>query len=449
MARLSLAAAVALTSTIGISAVVDAQTSTSAMGNDHGAFFADCGYSHSAPDDPIVFPGQPGLSHLHDFIGAKTLNADSTNASIRQSPTTCLRANEVKRYQPDGTYRAKTAQMDHSAYWAPTLYDNGVPVKPTSASAYYTSGRREVAQIQPFPEGLRMIAGDAKAKDRQLGRLVDWMCTPGTQLEPGRSPDNSPRARALRAAIADFEQAAARHKRAAKRLARAVKGLRRALRRQKAARRGRVSRQSRRAYVRRVKALRRERRAWRNARKQRANRARELQLYLVGGGTSIPTCKPDGRIQLGVRFPDCWDGKNLDSADHKSHMAYSFESKAAGGWVCPPTHPVLVPKLFLVIRYPTRGGPDIRLSPGDVDAGHADFMNGWNQEHLTDLVRTCLNTDKYCGSGDQPAHEPAPTPTPSPTPSPEPDPTPTPSPEPDPTPTPTPEPDPIPPLPLP
>ena len=26
-----------------------------------GQFVTDCGYSHSAPDDPIVFPGEPGM----------------------------------------------------------------------------------------------------------------------------------------------------------------------------------------------------------------------------------------------------------------------------------------------------------------------------------------------------------------------------------------------------
>jgi hypothetical protein len=38
--------------------------------------------------------------------------------------------------------------------------------------------------------------------------------------------------------------------------------------------------------------------------------------------------RSDGRdqmslLQLDVIFPDCWDGRHLDSPDHKSHMAYS------------------------------------------------------------------------------------------------------------------------------
>ena len=29
-----------------------------------------------------------------------------------------------------------------------------------------------------------------------------------------------------------------------------------------------------------------------------------------------------GGLRAEVTFPSCWDGLNLDSADHKSHMAY-------------------------------------------------------------------------------------------------------------------------------
>ncbi len=45
-----------------------------------GQFVAKCLYSHSAPDDPIVWPGRPGRSHLHDFYGATGTNAGSTAA---------------------------------------------------------------------------------------------------------------------------------------------------------------------------------------------------------------------------------------------------------------------------------------------------------------------------------------------------------------------------------
>ena len=50
-------------------------------------------------------------------------------------------------------------------------------------------------------------------------------------------------------------------------------------------------------------------------------------------------------------FPQCWNGRDLDSADHKSHMAYPVNA------ACPSTHPVPVPKLRQVLRYPVSGNP--------------------------------------------------------------------------------------------
>ena len=40
----------------------------------------ECGASHFAPDDPIVFPGQRGAAHMHEFFGNTSTNASSTYA---------------------------------------------------------------------------------------------------------------------------------------------------------------------------------------------------------------------------------------------------------------------------------------------------------------------------------------------------------------------------------
>ncbi len=55
-------------------------------------FIESCRLSHRAPDDPIVFPGKPGASHEHTFVGNSTTNAFSTYGSLRSSETTCERA---------------------------------------------------------------------------------------------------------------------------------------------------------------------------------------------------------------------------------------------------------------------------------------------------------------------------------------------------------------------
>jgi hypothetical protein len=39
-------------------------------------------------------------------------------------------------------------------------------------------------------------------------------------------------------------------------------------------------------------------------------------------GPSIPNCDAGAQVFHTITFPQCWDGKNLDSPDHKSHMSY-------------------------------------------------------------------------------------------------------------------------------
>ncbi len=50
-------------------------------------------------------------------------------------------------------------------------------------------------------------------------------------------------------------------------------------------------------------------------------------------------------IRATIIFPSCWDGKNLDSPDHRSHMAYSGRQALAGD-SCPSSHPVRVPQVM-------------------------------------------------------------------------------------------------------
>jgi Domain of unknown function (DUF1996). len=69
-----------------------------------------CQFSHTAQDDPIVSPGQPGAAHLHDFVAALTTNAFSTPDSLRAGGTTC------------------PMPGDTSAYWVPAAYEDGLQV---------------------------------------------------------------------------------------------------------------------------------------------------------------------------------------------------------------------------------------------------------------------------------------------------------------------------------
>ena len=253
-------------------------TASSAKGNANPFagvdFVSNCAFTRFAPDDPIVYPGQPGKSHDHTFVGNTSTDANSTLASLRAAGTTCRR------------------QADKAAYWMPTLIVDGQPVTPLGATIYYR--RNTTGTVHAFPPGFKMIAGDSKAISPQSKRITFWNCG----VEGGIAPSDTP-----------------------------------------------------------------------------------------------PAC-PSGRgqeLRLHVNFGSCWDGTSLDSADHKSHVTYP----TAGA--CPDDHPVAVPAISLIYRYPVSGDHDFALSSGGVYSAHADFFNAWNENALRLFVNFCLNGMRHCG----------------------------------------------------
>ncbi|KAI0367419.1 WSC-domain-containing protein [Pilatotrama ljubarskyi] len=104
------------------------------------------------------------------------------------------------------------------------------------------------------------------------------------------------------------------------------------------------------------------------------------------------TC-PDG-MRAQVFFPSCWDGKNLDSPDHKSHMAYPVQAYNTGD--CPDSHPVHLVSLFYemfvsVDQFPYYGPGSWVLANGDTTGygHHGDFQNGWDIDLLQEAIDTC------------------------------------------------------------
>lgn len=132
-----------------------------------GQFVAECDYSHSRPDDPIVFPGESGRSHLHDFFGSRSASADSTVATLRASTTSC------------------DLNADTASYWSPSLFFDDAQVEPLAAIAYYRAGVDvDPASVTVFPDGLAMIAGDQSATRHQPTEVVGWSCGGSSQRSP-------------------------------------------------------------------------------------------------------------------------------------------------------------------------------------------------------------------------------------------------------------------------
>lgn len=271
----AIAGAVAVVALLVAGVVVSARSeSAAALTRSRGRLVVECHASHSAPDDPIVLPGEPGLSHMHDFFGATEADAFSTAESLEGGPTTC----QIKQ--------------DRASYWAPALYDNGDKVDPASSDAYYRAAPGvDPATVQSLPFGLKIIAGDSSSSEAQSTEIVGWGC--------GRNP----------------------------RL------------------------------------------------------------------TTAPTqCSERAELRLHVVFPDCWDGINLDSEDHKSHMSYS------DGGRCDDDHPVPVAQLEFIVQYPFWDDPSMLvLASGSPYTAHADFFNTWEPDALEHEIDACVKRDIVCG----------------------------------------------------
>jgi hypothetical protein len=106
----------------------------------------------------------------------------------------------------------------------------------------------------------------------------------------------------------------------------------------------------------------------------------------------VPACGLGAPLTLHIDFPDCWNGRDVDSADHRSHVAYSTQG------ACPPSHPVPIVRLVLSIRYPIYGDPaDLTLSSGTLDTAHADFMDAWTEQGMREFVDLCIYRRVICG----------------------------------------------------
>lgn len=240
----------------------------------HPQFVVKCHWSHSAPDDPIVWPGIAGASHLHEFFGSTATDASSTGVSLEGGSTTC----------------ENTA--DTAAYWVPALYDGDVRVAPHHTVAYYRTGVGvDASDVEPWPLGLKMIAGNAGAESPQSIGVVGWACGSSDRLTV------EPR-----------------------------------------------------------------------------------------------TCSSRAPLTLRLTFPDCWDGRSLDSPDHRGHVAYSSDGR------CPSSHPTSIVQLILAVHYEFHADPGrLRLASGDVTTGHGDVMNGWSRDELSHLTNLCLRRGEICG----------------------------------------------------
>jgi hypothetical protein len=278
--------------------------------DDVGAFRFLCAPSHNAYNDPIVYPGQPGKSHLHTFFGNTLADANSTYSSLRTTgASTC---NDV---------------LNRSAYWIPAMMTAaGKVVMPDYLSVYYkrmpSSDPRcatEATACVKLPRGLRYIFGY---------NMGDPASTPTDTTKRWWNCDGAGAISGQFANIAD-----------------ALKG-----------------------------------------------------------------CPVGARLGVVLIAPNCWDGKNLDSADHRSHMAYQFYDGSGPNPVCPKTHPYIIPAFQLGAWYTIDAtAKDWYLSsdrmPGMAASApgttaHADWFGAWEDSILDLWTANCIDKLLSCSGGD-------------------------------------------------
>ncbi|MEL6981418.1 MAG: DUF1996 domain-containing protein [Actinomycetota bacterium] len=253
----------------------------------HGNFRMACAYSHFAYDDPIVFPGQSGRSHLHMFFGNTAVDAHTTTNSLVNS----------------GGSSCNGFELNRSGYWTPAVLDGkGNAVVPDQIILYYKTTMP--SQTVAMPQGLKMVAGNTTSESFTAGQRLGWSCGAS-----GVSYNKSNR---------------------------------------------------------------------------------------------IPNNCGSDPVNAYIQFPNCWDGRNLDSSDHISHMYFANDNQA-----CPGSHPVRLPQITILLYFPAGDTSGWYLSSdrsGGFNTGsgatlHADWFGGWNDDAMNLWINGCIRASRNCSYG--------------------------------------------------
>jgi hypothetical protein len=107
-----------------------------------------------------------------------------------------------------------------------------------------------------------------------------------------------------------------------------------------------------------------------------------------------PLCPLGRGLMRILEFPSCWDGRNVDSANHRTHVVFPDSS----GRCRPGTTPI--PKLTMTLTYDVPAGPSFAIDTfpeqrHEPVTDHGDFLNLRTAESTAQLV-TCLNEGRTC-----------------------------------------------------
>ncbi|MBD0423275.1 DUF1996 domain-containing protein [Streptomyces sp. TRM S81-3] len=126
-----------------------------------------------------------------------------------------------------------------------------------------------------------------------------------------------------------------------------------------------------------------------------------------------PLCPAGSDVVRTFTFQSCWDGRNTDSANHRTHVAF-----AAADGSCPDGFrpiPRLVQRIVYDVDAPSLrdGGRTTPLFAVDSFpeqlhkpvTDHSDFINVFDEDLMREMV-DCINSGRECGAGAPPAPDP-------------------------------------------
>ncbi|MEV5880711.1 DUF1996 domain-containing protein [Streptomyces sp. NPDC052101] len=119
-----------------------------------------------------------------------------------------------------------------------------------------------------------------------------------------------------------------------------------------------------------------------------------------------PLCPQGSDVVRTFRFQSCWDGRNIDSANHRTHVAFGAPDGS-----CPAGFraiPQLVQRLVYDVKAPSLqdGGRTVPLFAVDSFpeqlhkpvTDHGDFINVFDEGLMREMV-DCINSGRACGAG--------------------------------------------------
>ncbi|MGW3552765.1 DUF1996 domain-containing protein [Streptomyces griseoincarnatus] len=119
-----------------------------------------------------------------------------------------------------------------------------------------------------------------------------------------------------------------------------------------------------------------------------------------------PLCPEGSDVVRSFAFQSCWDGRNIDSANHRTHMAFTdAEGNCPSGF---QPIPQLVQRIVYDVDAPSLedGGKTVPLFAVDSFpeqlhkpiTDHGDFINVFEEDLMNEMV-ACINEGRTCGAG--------------------------------------------------